>query len=338
MSPCESLSLALPRKVATFFPMSLNKPVSLLLLFVSVAHAQESIERLDPALDKIIAQDAKIETLCKGFQWSEGPVWDAKGECLLFSDVPRNIIYQWKEGDTEASIFMKPSGFTGVSDYGREAGSNGLAFDAKGQLLCCEHGDRRVSYMTPEGGKRTLTDNFEGKRYNSPNDLTIAKDGAVYFTDPPYGLPQKGNFRELEHHGVYRVDPQGKVTLIIKDLDRPNGVALSPDEKILYVAQSHQPAPVIMAYPIKADGTVEEGKVFYNTKDLKGPGSPDGIKIHSNGTVFSTGPGGVLILDVNGKLLGRIICGRPTANIAFGPNEKSLYITSQDRLLRVALP
>jgi gluconolactonase len=318
--------------------MSLNKPVSLLLLLVSVAHAQESIERLDPALDKIIAQDAKIETLCKGFQWSEGPVWDAKGECLLFSDVPRNIIYQWKEGDTEASIFMKPSGFTGVSDYGREAGSNGLAFDAKGQLLCCEHGDRRVSYMTPEGGKRTLTDNFEGKRYNSPNDLTIAKDGAVYFTDPPYGLPQKGNFRELEHHGVYRVDPQGKVTLIIKDLDRPNGVALSPDEKILYVAQSHQPAPVIMAYPIKADGTVEEGKVFYNTKDLKGPGSPDGIKIHSNGTVFSTGPGGVLILDVNGKLLGRIICGRPTANIAFGPNEKSLYITSQDRLLRVALP
>ncbi len=338
MSPCESLSLALPRKVATFFPMFLNKRLCLLLLFVSVAHAQESIERLDPALDKIIAVDAKIETLCKGFQWSEGPVWDTKGERLLFSDVPRNIIYQWKEGDTEASIFMKPSGFTGVSDYGREAGSNGLAFDAKGQLLCCEHGDRRVSYMTPEGGKRTLTDNFEGKRYNSPNDLTIAKDGAVYFTDPPYGLPQKGNFRELEHHGVYRVDPQGKVTLIIKDLDRPNGVALSPDEKILYVAQSHQPAPVIMAYPIKADGTVEEGKVFYNTKDLKGPGSPDGIKIHSNGTVFSTGPGGVLILDVNGKLLGRIICGRPTANIAFGPNEKSLYITSQDRLLRVALP
>ena len=318
--------------------MMFPKPACLLLLSLSLAHAQESIEKFDPALDQIIAPDAKIETLCKGFQWSEGPVWDAKGERLLFSDVPRNIIYQWKEGDTEASIFMKPSGFTGVSEYGREAGSNGLAFDAKGQLVCCEHGDRRLSYLTPEGGKRTLTDNFEGKRYNSPNDLAIAKDGSVFFTDPPYGLPQKGNFREMDHHGVYRLDPQGKVSLLVKDLDRPNGVALSPDEKILYVAQSHQPAPVIMAYPLKADGTVEEGKIFFNTKDLKGPGSPDGIKIHSNGTVFSTGPGGVLILDKSGKLLGRIICGRPTANIAFGPNEKSLYITSQDRLLRVALP
>lgn len=317
--------------------MFVKKPLTLALISCVTLHAQESIERLDPALDKIIAPAAKIETLCKGFQWSEGPVWDAKGERLLFSDVPRNIIYQWKEGDTEASIFMKPSGFTGVSEYGREAGSNGLAFDAKGQLVCCEHGDRRLSYLTLEGGKRTLTDNFEGKRYNSPNDLAIAKDGSVFFTDPPYGLPQKGNFRELDLHGVYRVDPQGKVTLLVKDLERPNGVALSPNEKILYVAQSHQPAAVIMAYPLQADGKIGAGKELFNAKDLKGPGLPDGIKVHSNGTIFSTGPGGVLILNADGKLLGRILCGRPTANVAFGPNEKSLYITSQDRILRVAL-
>ena len=283
------------------------------------ASAQESIERLDPALDAILAPDVKIETLCKGFDWAEGPVWDEKEKRLLFSDVPRNTIYQWKEGDTEASVFMKPSGFTGVGAYGREPGSNGLAMDAKGQLYFCEHGDRRVSYLTPGGGKRTLADNYNGKRFNSPNDLAIASNGDVYFTDPPYGLGGE-EFRELAFHGVYRVTPQGVVSLITRDLERPNGVALSPDGKILYVAQSHGPAPIIMAYPLKADGSVDGGKVFFNCKDLKGPG-----------------PGGCLIFNPAGKLLGRILCGRPTANVAFGENGTRLYLTSSDRILRVAL-
>jgi gluconolactonase len=301
--------------------------------------AQESVERLDAKLDTIIAPDAVVENLCQGFQWSEGPVWDKKEQRLLFSDVPRNTIYEWREGMKEAQVFMKPSGFTGVSPYGREAGSNGLAIDAKGQLLLCEHGDRRVAYLTPEGGKRTLTDHYQGKRFNSPNDLAIARNGTVYFTDPPYGLPSKDQekFRELDFHGVYRVGSDGVAYLLTKELDRPNGLALSPDETILYVAQSHGPKPVIMAYPIKENGDIGEGKVFFDTKGLSGPVAPDGIKVNAQGIVFSTGPGGVLILDDQGKLLGRIICGRATANVAFGPDEKSLFITSKDRLLRIKL-
>ena len=316
------------------------KTLRLLFLLPALASAQESIERLDPALDEILAPDAKIETLCKGFDWAEGPVWDEKERRLLFSDVPRNTIYQWKEGDTEATVYMKPSGFTGVGNYGSEPGSNGLAMDDKGRLHFCEHGDRRVSYLTPGGGKRTLADNYNGKRFNSPNDLAIARNGDVYFTDPPYGLPGREKdteFRELPFHGVYRVTPQGVVSLVTRDLDRPNGVALSPDGKMLYVAQSHGPAPIIMAYPLKPDGSAGGGKIFFNCKDLKGPGAPDGLKVDAKGNVFSTGPGGCLILNREGKLLGRILCVRPTANVAFGENGTRLYLTSDDRLLRLAL-
>jgi gluconolactonase len=317
------------------------KALCLLALVPTLASAQESIERLDPALDAIIDSTAKIETLCTGLDWAEGPVWDEKEKRLLFSDVPRNTIYQWKEGDTEAKVFMMPSGYTGVTKYSAEPGSNGLAIDEKGQLYCCEHGDRRISYLTPGGGKRTLADNFNGKRFNSPNDLTIARNGDVYFTDPPYGLPEREKdtkFRELPFNGVFRVTPQGVVSLVTRDLDRPNGVALSPDNKTLYVAQSHGPAPIIMAYPLKADGSIEGGKIFFNCKELQGPGAPDGIKVDAKGNVFSTGPGGCLILSPEGKLLGRILCGnRPTANVAFGENGTRLYMTSDDRILRVAL-
>ena len=301
--------------------------------------AEESIERLDPALDAIIAPNTPIETLCTGFDWSEGPVWDEKNQRLLFSDVPKNTIYQWKPGETEASVFMKPSGFTGIVTAGREPGSNGLAINADGKLILCEHGDRRIAILTPYGGKRTLTDNFEGKRFNSPNDLAISKSGDIFFTDPPYGLsgPDEKLAREIEFHGVYRVTPTGETTLLTKELDRPNGLALSPDEKILYVAQSHGPHPVIMAYPIKTDGTLEKGSIFYNAKGLSGKGMPDGMKVRSDGTVFCTGPGGLLILNPEGKLLGRILCGRPTANVAFGTDESVIYLTSDDRILRVAL-
>ncbi|MEM9235987.1 MAG: SMP-30/gluconolactonase/LRE family protein [Verrucomicrobiota bacterium] len=309
----------------------------LLTLAPTLLHAAESVERLDPALDAIIPPETPIKTLCTGFDWSEGPVWDAKDQQLLFSDVPRNTIYAWREGESEAREWMKPSGFTGVDSKGRSAGSNGLAIDAKGRLVLCEHGDRRVAVLTPEGGKLTLADHFEGKRFNSPNDLTIHSNGDIYFTDPPYGLANQEVGRELDFFGVYRLATDGSVTLLVRDLERPNGIALSPDEKTLYVAQSHRPLPVIMAYPVQDDGSVGEGRVFFDTRGLEGPGLPDGMKVRSDGTVFATGPGGLLIISPEGKLLGRILCGRSTANVAFGPDESSLFLTADDRVLKVAL-
>lgn len=312
----------------------------LLPLLSAISLAGESIERLDPAMEEIIASDAVVETLCSGFEWAEGPVWDAKGDRLLFSDVPRNTIYQWREGDREARLFMKPSGYTGVDAYGSEPGSNGLAIDAQGRFFCCEHGDRRVSVMEPGAGKRTLTDRFEGKRFNSPNDLVIAANGDVYFTDPPYGLPGRGKrdgFRELAFCGVFRVKPDGEVSLVTRELERPNGVALSPDGSILYVAQSHGPAPIIMAYPLDLEGVAGAGRLFFDCKGLEGPGAPDGLKVDTRGNVFATGPGGCLILDASGKLLGRILCGRPTANVAIDAESGWLYLTADDRVLRVAL-
>ncbi|MFC7336825.1 SMP-30/gluconolactonase/LRE family protein [Haloferula chungangensis] len=328
--------------LAFHYGMKCSKLCLPLALLPFTLFSQESIERLDPALDAIIAQDTPIETLCSGFDWAEGPVWDERNKRLLFSDVPRNTIYQWKPGDSEASVFMKPSGFTGPLGYGAEPGSNGLAFDKDGRLILCEHGDRRLSILTDGGGKMTLADRYQdttGYRFNSPNDLTIHSSGAIYFTDPPYGLPRDNpeKFRELDFNGVFRYTAGEGVTLLTKELDRPNGIALSPDEKTLYVAQSHRPHPVIMAYPVKHDGTLDKGRIFFNAKDLKGPGMPDGMKVRSDGTVFATGPGGLLIIDQTGKLLGRVLCGRSTANLAFGPQEKEIYLTSDDRILRVAL-
>jgi len=214
------------------------------------------VVRNDARFDKLIPKDAKIEVLASGFVWSEGPVWVKSGNFLLFSDVPQNTIHKWteKEGLT---TFMKPSGYTGVMPYGDEPGSNGLTIDAKGRLIICEHGDRRIAAMplTGMGGKKTLADNYQGKRFNSPNDVVAHSNGSYYFTDPPYGMPlkEKDPTRETPLFGVYRISPTGEVSLLVSDLTRPNGIALSPDEKTLYVAQSDMAKPVIMAYPIKAD-------------------------------------------------------------------------------------
>jgi gluconolactonase len=295
----------------------------------------------DPSLATLIDVNEQLEILGEGFEWSEGPIWVKDGGYLLFSDVPKNIIYKWKEGE-KITEFLNPSGYTGILPYSNEPGSNGLTLTNDGKfLLACEHGDRRITKMplAGKGGKFTLADTWEGKRFNSPNDLVQAKSGDIYFTDPPYGLPDfvDDKSREIEYFGVYRITPDRKVSLEIKDLVRPNGVALSPDHKILYVAQSDEKA-YIMSYPIKADGSVGVGKLLFdasylNQQGLKG--APDGLKVDKMGNIFTTGPGGVLILSPDGKLLGRIETGAATANLAWGEDGSTLFITADMYLLKI---
>ena len=300
------------------------------------------IERLDPAFDEFVPTDAKIEVLSGGFTWTEGPVWvdDARGGHLLFSDIPRNSIYRWSER-SGIELFMRPSGYTGVTDYGLEPGSNGLALDPKGRLTLCEHGDRRVSVLTRGGGKRTLVDNFEGRRLNSPNDLVFDRSGSIYFTDPPYGLPDRESDprRELDFCGVYRLDPNGTLTLLTKQLARPNGIGLSPDQRTLYVAQSDPQNPIWMSFPLGEDKLLGEGKLLLSAKPYMGeyPGLPDGLAIASNGIIFGSGPGGIYVITPEGKLLGRMITGGRTSNCTFASDGKTLYITADAYLCRVGL-
>ena len=228
-----------------------------------------SIERLDPRFDQLVPKDSVIEVLASGFEWAEGPVWVKKEGAILFSDIPRNRVNRWKQGEG-LSVFLEPAGFTGPGAYGNERGSNGLTLDREGNLVSCEHGDRRVSRLTPGGGKRTVADNYQGKRFNSPNDCAVHSSGAIYFTDPPYGLPKgyDDERRELDFCGVYRVTPDGKVTLLCDTMTRPNGICLSPDEKKLYVAQSDPAAPIWKVFNVKADGTLDAGATFFDGTKL----------------------------------------------------------------------
>ena len=197
------------------------------------------IEVIEQSFKELIDPDAQIEILAEGFKWSEGPVWVPDQQCLLFSDVPNNRIHKWQP-DKPVAVFMEKSGFDGEQKSSEnEPGSNGLNLDAEGRLVVCDHGNRRVYRIEKDGSKKTLADKFEGKRFNSPNDLVIRSNGDIYFTDPPYGLLDKSK-RELDFNGVFRLTPDGKVSVITRELHRPNGIALSPDEKTLYVAQSHQ--------------------------------------------------------------------------------------------------
>jgi len=325
--------------------MRLARPLALLAsaLAASAALAQTPaspgrVERLDPRLDALIPKDAKVELLASGFKWAEGPVWDKARRRLLFSDVPNNVVWRWTEKDG-AVTFLRPSGYTGpAGGGGREPGANGLTFDAKGRLTLCQHGDRRISRL--EGRKFvTLVERFEGKRFNSPNDLVFGRDGALYFTDPPYGLTKTFDDpgREIGWNGVYRLGPDGKLTVLVKDLKAPNGIGLSPDGKTLYVGQSNPDQPVVMAYELNADGTVGAGRVFFDVSALvkNGPGLPDGLKVDAAGNVWTSGPGGILVLTPNGEHLGTIVTGVPTANLAFGDDGSALYMTANDSLRRI---
>ncbi|MDB4662024.1 SMP-30/gluconolactonase/LRE family protein [Verrucomicrobiales bacterium] len=300
--------------------------------------------RLDPEMDNLVPKDEKIEVLTSGFIWAEGPVWvpqkdHAFGGYVLFSDIPNNRIVRWDEG-VGSVTWLKPSGYTGPGEYGGEPGSNGLLLDAKGRLVACEHGDRRMSVITKNGGKRTLVDNFEGKRLNSPNDACYHKNGDLYFTDPPYGLPDRWDDprRELDFCGVYRLSKDGKLTLLTKEMTRPNGIAFSPDHKTLYVAQSDPEAALWKSFPVKEDGTLGEGKLLYDATEnfKKGlPGLPDGLKVDSHGNIWATGPGGVYVFAPGGTLLGRISTGEKTANCGWGNDGRTLYITADMYLCRI---
>lgn len=310
------------------------------------AQAPATIGRLESggdAFNQRVAEDTRIEVIASGFTWCEGPVWvsDATGGHLLFSDIPRNTIFKWSPANG-VQEFMRPSGYTGVTYYGLEPGSNGLALDAQGRLLACEHGDRRVSMLTPGGGKVTLADRYEGRRLNSPNDLAVHSSGAIFFTDPPYGLPDRAEDprRELDFCGVYRLDENGALTLLTKQLARPNGIAFSPDEKTLYVAQSDPAKAIWMAFPVNEDLTLGEGRVLYEATDQVGklPGLPDGMCVDSTGTIWASGPGGIYVLNPAGELLGRLLTGERTSNCTLGgPNGKTLFITADSYLCRVIL-
>ncbi len=313
----------------------------LLLLFIplSTLAQQKTIGRvvsLDPAFDQLVDKDAQVEILANQFRWSEGPVWVKDSNYLLFSDIPNNTIFKWKNGEG-LSEWLKPAGYTGKLPYGGEPGSNGLIINKKGELVLCEHGDRRISAMPLSmGGKRTITDNHNGKRFNSPNDIVQHSSGAYYFTDPSYGLPKEAK-QEIPFKGVYRCDIKGKTTLLIQGLT-PNGIAFSPDEKTLYIGQSESERAIIYSYPVKADGTLGPQKIFFNSTYLHKEGlrgAPDGLKVDVKGNVWSTGPGGIIVVSPAGKLLGRVETTQPTANCAFGEDGSVLYITANTMLLRI---
>ncbi|MDX2033152.1 MAG: SMP-30/gluconolactonase/LRE family protein [Blastocatellia bacterium] len=302
---------------------------------------ETKIVRKDPRFDKLVPADAKVEKLAEGHIWTEGPVWNRKENYLLFSDIPNNSIFKWQEGKGE-SLFLKPAGYSGQEPFtGREPGTNGLTYDSQGRLVACAHGDRRVTRI--EGtNQTTLADRFNGKRLNSPNDLAYKSNGDLYFTDPPYGLPKGMDDpgREQEFCGVYRLGKDGKLTLLTKEITRPNGIAFSPDEKKLYVACSDPDKAIWMAYDVKPDGTLGAGKVLFDATAWakeKRPGLPDGLKVDKDGNLFATGPGGVHVFAPDGTLLGTFDTGVPTANVAFGDDGSTLYITANTALLRVKL-
>jgi gluconolactonase len=295
-----------------------------------------TVERLDPRFDELVPKDAQLEQITDGYLWTEGVVWHKGGKYILFSDIPNNVVMKWEQGKG-ASEYLKPSGYTGDKPRGGksgdEPGSNGLAIDKDGRLYLCEHGDRRVSRIEKDGKKTVLADKFEGKRFNSPNDLVLHPNGDIYFTDPPYGLA-KGDKRELDFTGVFRISGKdGSISLVSKKLQNPNGITLSPDYKKLYV--THGSTWVV--FPVNEDGTTGESKPFVDPKQWKAKaakgGGVDGMKCDAAGNIFATGPGGVCVMTADGTLLGRFLTDDRTANLCFGGEDgRTLFVCVNRRV------
>lgn len=303
------------------------------------------IERLDPALDRLIAPGARVELLAQGYDWSEGPVWVKDGGFLLFSDVPQNVVVRWKEGEG-ARPWLKPSGYTGRGPRGGESGSNGLLIDSEGRLVLCQHGDRRIARMeaplsAPAPRFSTLVDRYEGARFNSPNDAVMSRTGDLYFSDPPYGLVKQFEdpAREIPYQGVFRRHRNGVVSLLTRDMTRPNGLAFSPDEKTLYISQSDPAAPIWRAFDLRSDGSLGASRILFDASSLTKTrrGLPDGLKVDTEGNLFAAGPGGILVLTATGRHLGTILTGQATGNCAFGDDGRTLYITADMYLMRIRL-
>jgi len=313
------------------------------LLQMGVAWAETvpaTITSLDPRFDQLVPKDPKLEKIADGFTWVEGPVWDKQGGYLLFSDIPANAVYKWKSGEG-ISLFLKSSGYSGTVPFaGKEPGSNGLTFDAKGQLVLCRHGDRQIGRLELNGTIVPLVDHYKGHKINSPNDLVFKSNGDLYFTDPPFGLPQAfDDLSKAPVQGVYRLSKDGTVTLLIRDIKAPNGIAFSPDEKTLYVSDVDPKRAAWLAYDVQSDGTVTNGRVLFNaTRWRKDPFfGPDGFKVDRQGNIFGARPGGLSVIAPDGTLLGTIETGHPTSNVAWGEDGKTLFITGGSSVYRLRL-
>jgi gluconolactonase len=312
---------------------------------VAISETPAQIIKKDPALDEIVSADAKIEKLAGGFLFTEGPIWVSRSEesdgYLLFSDPNNNLIYRWTQ-DGQLSVFMTKSGYRGmdIGEYG-QPGSNGLTLDRQGRLTINQHGNRRVVRMEKNGQLTVMADHYDGKRLNSPNDLVYKSDAALYFTDPPFGLPKffDDPRRELPYSGVYRVSPDGKkVQLLTTDLKGPNGLAFSPDEKYFYVDDWDAEKKIIMRYEVQADGTLANGKVFFDVTSAEGEDALDGMKIDQKGNLYVSGPGGLWIISPEGKHLGTIVGPEHPHNFAWGDDDgKTLYLCAKTGLYRIRL-
>lgn len=300
------------------------------------------IERHSPLLDAVVDPSSVVEELADGFIWTEGPVWIADHRALYFSDVPANRMYRWTEAGG-ATLYLAPSGYEGNNPLSfREPGSNGLIPGPPGTLLMADHGNRSVASLDLNTRKKMiLAGTFEGKKFNSPNDLVRASSGSIYFTDPPYGLEglNASPIKELPFNGVFRLDPDGTVTLLERGLSFPNGIALSPDERTLYVANSDPKRAIIMSYTLDTNGNPTGRRIFKDftpfVSDSK-PGLPDGLAIDALGNLFATSPGGISVLSADGLLLGVISTGTAIANCAFGGEDGSiLYIAAHHKIARL---
>lgn len=333
--------------------MKLMRKSILLIIFgtlVISAIAQDTarsigtVEFISDDLSAIINKNAKVEILADGFQFTEGPLWLEKQNMLLFSDVPGNTIYKWTQAKGK-EVYVKPAGYTGAESRGGFLGPNGMLLTPSGKLWVCQHGDRRIAQLDapldkPSAIFSTIAGTYEGKKFNSPNDLLLNEKGDLYFTDPNYGLERgpRDPKREIQFQGLYKMDKSGKVTLLVDSIEQPNGLGFLPGGKTLIVSNSDNVKKRWYAYDVQADGTLKSGRIFYDASGEKGMGGCDGLKIDKAGNVFAAGPGGIWIFNKTGKLLGKIkVTGLTAANCALTPDGKTLFITATTHLLRLKM-